>query len=83
MKKLTSRSWLYRGVWINSLCVNGNNVYCKVWEAKVGETLPYEREKWNAHNRYAVHMQPVNYYCLLIIIYSLELNIHSSKISCV
>ena len=55
-----------------TLCVCGYHVYCKIWEAKVGETLLCEREQRNAHDSYAVCMQPVNYY-------SLELIIHSSK----
>ena len=40
-----------------------------VWEAKVGETLPSEREQRNARDRYAVRAQPVK----------IELIIRSSK----
>ena len=35
-------------------CIRGYHVYCDVWDATLGETLPCEREPTNSQDRYAV-----------------------------
>ena len=35
-------------------CIRGYHVYKKVWAAKVGEALVWEREPQNSSDRYAV-----------------------------
>ena len=49
-----------------ALCIRGYHIYCKVWEAKAGETLPCEMEQQNTCDRYMYDVGAQSCYLLFI-----------------